>query len=174
MSQYGQDLTIWEDTPQSTAQLSFQDVEGRIQKILGGRYVEFIPVSESVVSIEEEQFQSNTFKLTGYCNVPERYGTHDRKIWVINFADRLRMVIVYGKVSSRDLFECLPATIGGKDCRQTASLLYIWDSDSELREVDLKTGQQNLYQDAEANFDLFMNWARKKAGDRVGSHLIRR
>ena len=53
--------------------------------------------SSEVMQLTREDFQSPTYQKAGYGAMPERYGTSDRYVYTLEYADGTQLIIFGGK-----------------------------------------------------------------------------
>jgi len=61
-----------------------------------------------VTKLTREDFQSDTYQKAGYGAMPERYGTSDRYVYTLEYADSTQVIIMGGKFAPARRFCDLP------------------------------------------------------------------
>jgi hypothetical protein len=62
-----------------------------------------------VMKLTREDFQSQTYQQAGYGAMPERYGTSDRYVYTLEYADGTQLIILGGKFAPARRFAGDPA-----------------------------------------------------------------
>ena len=85
--------------------------------------VALTPGSE-VMKLTREDFQSQTYQQAGYGAMPERYGTSDRYVYTLEYADGTQLIILGGKFALARRFAGDPAPDPLADNRESSNFIY--------------------------------------------------
>jgi hypothetical protein len=77
-----------------------------------------------VTNLTREDFQSQTYQQPGYGTMPERYGTSDRYVYTLEYADGTQVIIMGGKFAPARRFAGDPAPDPLADNRESANFIY--------------------------------------------------
>src|SRR5215470_10732988 len=77
-----------------------------------------------VMKLTREDFQSQTYQQAGYGAMPERYGTADRYIYTLEYADGTQLIIFGGKFAPARRFAGDPASDPLADHRESSHFIY--------------------------------------------------
>jgi hypothetical protein len=77
-----------------------------------------------VMSLTREDFQSETYQQAGYGAMPERYGTSDRYLYTLEYADGTQLIIMGGKFAPARRFAGDPAPDPLADNRESSNFIY--------------------------------------------------
>jgi hypothetical protein len=91
--------------------------------------------SSEVMKLTREDFQSPTYQKAGYGAMPERYGTSDRYVYTLEYADGTQLIIFGGKFAPARRFAGDPVPDPLADNRESSNFIYnpvfaqkYWDS----------------------------------------------
>jgi hypothetical protein len=114
----------------------------------------------AVVNLTREDFQSQTYQQAGYGAMPERYGTSDRYIYTLAYADGTQLILFGGKFARR--FAGAPASSPLADNRESAHFIYTYNGKNQTSER-LPNGKVNRltgrYGKPEGLLPLLREWA---------------
>jgi hypothetical protein len=77
-----------------------------------------------VMKLTREDFQSQTYQQAGYGAMPERYGTSDRYVYTLEYADGTQLIILGGKFAPARRFAGDPAPDPLADNRESSNFIY--------------------------------------------------
>jgi hypothetical protein len=80
-----------------------------------------------VVNLTREDFQSQTYQQAGYGAMPERYGTSDRYLYTLAYADGTQLILFGGKFAPARRFAGAPASDPLADNRERAHFIYTYN-----------------------------------------------
>ena len=103
--------------------------------------VALTPGSE-VMKLTREDFQSQTYQQAGYGTMPERYGTSDRYVYTLEYADGTQLIILGGKFARARRFAGDPAPDLLADNRESSHLIYKYNG-KNLTTERLPNGKVN-------------------------------
>ena len=113
-----------------------------------------------VMKLTREDFQSQTYQQAGYGAMPERYGTADRYIYTLEYADGTQLIIFGGKFARR--FVGAPASDPLADNRESSNFIYKYNGKNQTSER-LPSGKVNRltgrYGKPEGLLPLLREWA---------------
>src|SRR5215470_12059733 len=95
-----------------------------------------------VMSLTREDFQSETYQKAGYGATPERYGTSDRYVYTLEYADGTQVIILGGKFAPTRRFAGDPAPDPMADHRESSNIIYTYHG-SNMTTERLPNGQVN-------------------------------
>jgi len=116
----------------------------------------------AVVNLTREDFQSQTYQQAGYGAMPERYGTADRYLYTLAYADDTQLIIFGGKFAPACHFTGAPASDPLADNRERAHFIYTYNGKNQTSErlpngtVNRLTGR---YGKPEGFLPLLREWA---------------
>jgi hypothetical protein len=77
-----------------------------------------------VMNLTREDFQSPTYQKAGYGVMSERYGTSDRYVYTLEYADGTQLIILGGKFAPARRFAGDPAPDPLADNRESSTFIY--------------------------------------------------
>ena len=77
-----------------------------------------------VMQLTREDFQSRTYQKAGYGAMPERYGTSDRYVYTLAYADGTQLIILGGKFAPARRLAGDPAPDPRADNRESSNFIY--------------------------------------------------
>ena len=95
-----------------------------------------------VTKLTREDFQSETYQKAGYGAMPERYGTSDRYVYTLEYADGTQLIIFGGKFAPSRRFAGDPAPDPLADNRESANIIYTYNGKNQTSER-LPSGKVN-------------------------------
>ena len=95
-----------------------------------------------VMKLTREDFQSQTYQQAGYGTMPERYGTSDRYVYTLEYADGTQLIILGGKFAPARRFAGDPAPDPLADNRESSNLIYKYNG-KNLTTERLPNGKVN-------------------------------
>ena len=95
-----------------------------------------------VMKLTREDFQSQTYQQAGYGTIPERYGTSDRYVYTLEYADGTQLIILGGKFAPARRFAGDPAPDPLADNRESSILIYKYNG-KNLTTERLPNGRVN-------------------------------
>jgi hypothetical protein len=100
-----------------------------------------------VMKLTREDFQSPTYQKAGYGAMPERYGTSDRYVYTLEYADGTQVIIMGGKFAPARRFAGNPAPNPMADNRESSNFVYTYNwlqvlDTAERSQVDHRVPQQ--------------------------------
>ena len=116
----------------------------------------------AVVNLTREDFQSQTYQQAGYGAMPERYGTSDRYVYTLAYADGTQLIIFGGKFAPSRRFAGDPAPDPLADNRESSNIIYTYNGKNQTSErlpngtVNRLTGR---YGKPEGFLPLLREWA---------------
>jgi hypothetical protein len=76
------------------------------------------------MKLTREDFQSPTYQQAGYGAMPERYGTSDRYVHTLEYADGTQLIIMGGKFAPARRLAGDPALNPMADNRESSTIIY--------------------------------------------------
>lgn len=98
--------------------------------------------SSEVMKLTREDFQSQTYQQAGYGTMPERYGTSDRYVYTLEYADGTQLIIMGGKFAPARRLAGDPAPDPLADNRESSILIYKYNG-KNLTTERLPNGRVN-------------------------------
>ena len=98
-----------------------------LRTVLGELAGEALSDEKEVLQLTREDFQSTTYQQAGYGNMPERYGTSDRYVYTLEYADGSQVIIMGGKFASRSRSAAGSTADPLADNRESANFIYKYD-----------------------------------------------
>jgi hypothetical protein len=122
-------LVMERDIPQSADQ---SQVDKRpiahgleeLRTVLGDLARVALTSGSEIMKLTREDFQSTTYQRAGYGAMPERYGTSDRYIYTLEYADGTQLIILGGKFAPARRFTGDPAPDPLADNRESSNIIY--------------------------------------------------
>src|SRR5687767_14675364 len=99
---YGADQSPVEQRPIAHGLEELRTVLGDLARVA-------LTSGSEVMKLTREDFQSTTYQKAGYGAMPERYGTSDRYIYTLEYADGTQLIIMGGKFAPARRFAGDPA-----------------------------------------------------------------
>jgi hypothetical protein len=96
-----------------------------------------------VMKLTREDFQSQTYLEAGYGAHPERYGTSDRYVYTLEYADGTQLIILGGKFAPARRFAGDTAPDPLADNRESSNFIYQYNGKNLTRER-LPNGKVNM------------------------------
>ena len=87
-----------------------------------------------VTKLTREDFQSETYQKAGYGAMPERYGTSDRYVYTLEYADSTQVIIMGGKFAPARRFAGDPAPDPMADNRESSNFIYTYNGKNMITE----------------------------------------
>jgi hypothetical protein len=87
-----------------------------------------------VTKLTREDFQSDTYQKAGYGAMPERYGTSDRYVYTLEYADSTQVIIMGGKFAPARRFAGDPAPDPMADNRESSNFIYTYNGKNMITE----------------------------------------
>ena len=95
-----------------------------LRTVLGDLARVALTSGSEVMKLTREDFQSSTYQQAGYGTRPERYGTSDRYIYTLEYADGTQLIILGGKFARARRCAGDPAPDPLADTRESSHLIY--------------------------------------------------
>ena len=95
-----------------------------LRTVLGDLARVALTSGSEIVNLTREDFQSQTYQNAGYGAMPERYGTSDRYIYTLEYADGTQLIILGGKFAPARRFTGDPAPDPLADNRESSHFIY--------------------------------------------------
>ena len=95
-----------------------------------------------VMQLTREDFQSLTYQRAGYGTMPDRYGTSDRYVYTLEYADGTQLIILGGKFGPARRLAGDPAPDPLADNRESSILIYKYNG-KNLTTERLPNGKVN-------------------------------
>jgi len=105
-----------------------------LRTVLGDLAGEALLDGKEVMQLTREDFQSTTYQQAGYGNMPERYGTSDRYVYILEYEDGSQVIIMGGKFASRSRSTAGSAADPLADNRESANFIYKYDGEKTVIE----------------------------------------
>jgi hypothetical protein len=124
-------LVMERDIPQSADQ---SQVDKRpiahgleeLRTVLGDLARVALTSGSEVMKLTREDFQSPTYQKAGYGAMPERYGTSDRYVYTLEYADGTQLIIFGGKFAPARRLAGDPAPAPLADNRESSNIIYTY------------------------------------------------
>jgi hypothetical protein len=129
------------DQPQGEKRPIAQGLE-ELRTVLGDLARVALTSSSEVIKLTREDFQSQTYQRAGYGAMPERYGTSDRYVYTLEYADGTQLIILGGKFAPARRFAGDPAPDPLADNRESSNLIYQYNG-KNLTTERLPNGKVN-------------------------------
>jgi hypothetical protein len=113
-----------------------------LRTVLGDLVRVALTSGSEVMKLTREDFQSLTYQQAGYGAMPERYGTSDRYVYTLEYADGTQVIILGGKFAPARRFAGDPAPNPMADNRESSNLIYTYHGRNMTTER-LPNGQVN-------------------------------
>jgi hypothetical protein len=112
--------------PSVSGQTIEQLVNGlsELRSVLGDLAQVALTSGSEVIKLTREDFQSQTYQRAGYGALPGLYGTSDRYIYTLEYADGTQVIILGGKFAPARRFTGDPAPDPLLDNRESSILIY--------------------------------------------------
>ena len=95
-----------------------------LRTVLGDLARVALTSSSEVMQLTREDFQSQTYQKAGYGAMPERYGTSDRYVYTLEYADGTQLIILGGKFAPARRFAGDPAPDPLADNQESSNFIY--------------------------------------------------
>jgi hypothetical protein len=95
-----------------------------LRTVLGDLARVALTSGSEVMKLTREDFQSPTYQQAGYGTMPERYGTSDRYVYTLEYADGTQLIILGGKFAPARRFAGDPAPDPMADNRENSNFIY--------------------------------------------------
>jgi hypothetical protein len=95
-----------------------------LRTVLGDLARVALTSGSEVMKLTREDFQSQTYQQAGYGAMPERYGTSDRYVYTLEYADGTQLIIFGGKFAPSRRFAGAPAPDPLADNRESSNIIY--------------------------------------------------
>src|SRR5919199_6209249 len=95
-----------------------------LRTVLGDLARVALTSGSEVMKLTREDFQSPTYQKAGYGAMPERYGTSDRYVYTLEYADGTQVIIMGGKFAPARRFGGDPAPDPLADKRESSNFIY--------------------------------------------------
>jgi hypothetical protein len=95
-----------------------------LRTVLGDLARVALTSGSEVMKLTREDFQSPTYQQAGYGAMPERYGTSDRYVYTLEYADGTQVIIMGGKFAPARRFARNPAPNPMADNRESSNFIY--------------------------------------------------
>ena len=95
-----------------------------LRTVLGDLAHVALTSGSEVMKLTREDFQSQTYQRAGYGAMPERYGTSDRYVYTLEYADGTQVIIMGGKFAPARRFAGDPAPEPLADNRESSNFIY--------------------------------------------------
>jgi hypothetical protein len=105
-----------------------------LRTVLGDLAGEALSDEKEVMQLIREDFQSTTYQQAGYGNMPERYGTSDRYVYTLEYADGSQVIIMGGKFASGRHYASGAVVDPLADNRESANFIYKYDGEKTVIE----------------------------------------
>ena len=97
-----------------------------LRTVLGDLARVALTSGSEVMKLTREDFQSQTYQQAGYGAMPERYGTSDRYVYTLEYADGTQLIIFGGKFAPARRLAGDPAPAPLADNRESANIIYTY------------------------------------------------
>ena len=97
-----------------------------LRTVLGDLARVALTSGSEVMKLTREDFQSQTYQKAGYGAMPERYGTSDRYVYTLEYADGTQLIIFGGKFAPARRFAGNPAPNPMADNRESSHFIYTY------------------------------------------------
>jgi hypothetical protein len=97
-----------------------------LRTVLGDLARVALTSGSKVIKLTREDFQSETYQKAGYGAMPERYGTSDRYVYTLEYADGTQVIIMGGKFAPARRFAGDPAPNPMADNRESSNFIYTY------------------------------------------------
>src|SRR4029453_7748945 len=98
-----------------------------LRTVLGDLARGALTSGSEVMKLTREDFQSPTYQQAGYGAMPERYGTSDRYVYTLAYADGTQVIILGGKFAPARRLAGDPALNPMADNRESANIIYTYN-----------------------------------------------
>ena len=95
-----------------------------LRTVLGDLARVVLTSGSDVMKLTREDFQSPTYQQAGYGAMPERYGTSDRYVYTLEYADGTQVIILGGKFAPARRFAGNPDPNPMADNRESSNFIY--------------------------------------------------
>ena len=113
-----------------------------LRTVLGDLARVALTSGSEVTNLTREDFQSQTYQQAGYGTMPERYGTSDRYVYTLEYADGTQVIIMGGKFAPARRFADDPAPDPQADNRESSTFIYKYNG-KNLTTERLPNGRVN-------------------------------
>jgi len=113
-----------------------------LRTVLGDLARVALTSGSEVMKLTREDFQSPTYQQAGYGAMPERYGTSDRYVYTLEYADGTQVIILGGKFAPARRLAGAPALNPMADNRESSHFIYTYHGRNRTTER-LPNGQVN-------------------------------
>jgi hypothetical protein len=142
-----------------------QGVE-ELRTVLGDLARVALTSGSDVMSLTREDFQSETYQQAGYGAMPERYGTSDRYVYTLDYADGTKLIILGGKFAPARRFAGDPAPDPLADNRESSHCIYKYNG-KNLTSERLPNGKVNRLTGRYGKPEGLLPLLRQRAGNSV-------
>jgi hypothetical protein len=97
-----------------------------LRTVLGDLARGALTSGSEVMKLTREDFQSPTYQKAGYGAMPERYGTSDRYVYTLEYADGTQVIILGGKFAPARRLAGDPALNPMADNRESSHFIYTY------------------------------------------------
>jgi len=97
-----------------------------LRTVLGDLARVALTSDSDVMKLTREDFQSPTYQQAGYGALPERYGTSDRYVYTLAYADGTQVIILGGKFAPAPRLAGDPAPNPMADNRKSSNIIYTY------------------------------------------------
>jgi len=97
-----------------------------LRTVLGDLARVALTSGSEVMKLTREDFQSQTYQQAGYGAMPERYGTSDRYVYTLEYADGTQLIIFGGKFAPSRRLAGDPAPAPLADNRESSNIIYTY------------------------------------------------
>jgi hypothetical protein len=97
-----------------------------LRTVLGDLAQVALTSDSELMKLTREDFQSPTYQQAGYGAMPERYGTSDRYVYTLAYADGTQVIIMGGKFAPARRFAGDPVPDPMADNRESSHLIYTY------------------------------------------------
>jgi hypothetical protein len=105
-----------------------------LRTVLGDLARGALTSGSEVMKLIREDFQSQTYQQAGYGAMPERYGTSDRYVYTLEYADGTQLIILGGKFAPARRFAGDPAPDPLADNRVSSNIIYTYNGKHTVTE----------------------------------------
>ena len=119
-----------------------------------------------VINLSREDFQSETYQQAGYGAIPERYGTSDRYVYTLEYADGTKLIILGGKFAPARHFAGDPVPDPLADNRESSHFIYKYNG-KNLTSERLPNGKVNRLTGRYGKPEGLLSLLRQRAGNSV-------
>jgi hypothetical protein len=137
-----------------------------LRTVLGDLARVALTSGSEVTKLTREDFQSQTYQEAGYGAMPERFGTSDRYIYTLEYADGTQLIVLGGKFAPTRRFAGDPAPDPSADNRESSNFIYKYNGKNMTSER-LPNGKVNMLTRRLGKPEELLPLLRERAGNPV-------